>query len=385
VLPDYHGGSIVNLMTSIRAARGGGASAYPGLRSIDIDVLRRPATLVLLVIDGLGDAFLATHGSGGSLHRHRVDSMTSVFPSTTASAITSFLTGEAPKQHGLTGWFMHFPSLGGVHAVLPLTPRRGAPPPHGHIGDVAGFFQHTPFFDGLDNECIVISPASIVDSDFNRTHAGRARRVGYASMAEFFDALAEAARGSGPRRYVYAYWSEFDRLAHEFGVAHDQTLSHFAQFDAAFAHWLRSIAGTDAAVLVTADHGFIDADPAAAIELDDHRPLADMLRLPLCGERRVAYCYVEPEAREDFEHYVNTCLGDHATLFDAGTVVREPYFGVGEPHVELSARIGDYVLIMKQRATIKDWLPGEKRYTHVGVHGGTSMEEMRVPLIVVTP
>ena len=38
---------------------------------------------------------------------------------------------------------------------------------------------------------------------------------------------------------------------------------------------------------------------------------------------------------------------------------------------------------MKENWTIKDWLPGEKRYRMLGVHGGTSADEMRVPLVAV--
>ena len=37
---------------------------------------------------------------------------------------------------------------------------------------------------------------------------------------------------------------------------------------------------------------------------------------------------------------------------------------------------------MRGRHTIKDWLPGEKRFLHIGNHGGTSAEEMYVPLIL---
>ena len=33
--------------------------------------------------------------------------------------------------------------------------------------------------------------------------------------------------------------------------------------------------------------------------------------------------------------------------------------------------------------TIKDWLPGERRHTLIGVHGGTSEAEMRVPLLAI--
>ena len=37
---------------------------------------------------------------------------------------------------------------------------------------------------------------------------------------------------------------------------------------------------------------------------------------------------------------------------------------------------------MQDHAVIKDWLPGERRYVHIGVHGGMSSQEMCVPLIV---
>jgi len=36
---------------------------------------------------------------------------------------------------------------------------------------------------------------------------------------------------------------------------------------------------------------------------------------------------------------------------------------------------------MRERYTIKDWTPGEARYLHIGNHGGTSENEMMIPLI----
>jgi hypothetical protein len=36
---------------------------------------------------------------------------------------------------------------------------------------------------------------------------------------------------------------------------------------------------------------------------------------------------------------------------------------------------------MKDNYVLKDWLPGESRYQHIGVHGGVSQAEMYVPLI----
>ena len=110
-----------------------------------------------------------------------------------------------------------------------------------------------------------------------------------------------------------------------------------------------------------------------------------MLARPLSGERRVAYCHVKPEQREAFEHYVGNELSDHVALHRASDVIERGWFGPGTPHPRLASRMGDYVLLMKGRSTIKDWLPGEKRYRQIGVHGGLSADEVMVPLVVVEP
>ena len=37
---------------------------------------------------------------------------------------------------------------------------------------------------------------------------------------------------------------------------------------------------------------------------------------------------------------------------------------------------------MRGRTTVKDWTAGESRHLHIGNHGGTSEDEMLIPLIV---
>src|SRR5512135_1734595 len=108
VLPDYAGGSILNLMRSVAEACGATGLPYEPARQLDPAELADAANIVLLVIDGLGLDYLLRNGKDGALRGHLRGSLTSVFPSTTASAITTFLTGLAPQQHGLTGWHMYF-------------------------------------------------------------------------------------------------------------------------------------------------------------------------------------------------------------------------------------------------------------------------------------
>src|SRR5580765_6680578 len=117
--PDYAGGSLVNLMASITMSRGGRALHAP-LRNFGSTEARN---VVLLIIDGLGDRLLSKRAAGGELARRRRTTMTSVFPSTTASAITTSYTGRTPLEHGLTGWFTYFSDAGCVAAALPFRSR----------------------------------------------------------------------------------------------------------------------------------------------------------------------------------------------------------------------------------------------------------------------
>jgi hypothetical protein len=378
VMPDYHGGSIVNLMASIAQAFEAEERLYPPLRALPPACLTS-RNIVLLVIDGLGHDFLITHCSDGALARHVRDRITSVFPATTATAITTFLTGTAPQQHGVTGWFTYFRELGTVLAVLPYQPRHGHPAP-----TVAArmFFDHVPVFDRLQARSHVVAPNRIAHSEFNTAHNGKARPHAFSSLSQMFETIAQIAHAHGERSYIYAYWPELDRLAHEHGITSREAVAHLAEIDAAFADFLARIAGTNTTVIVTSDHGFIDARPDRTIELDAHPQLARTLSLPLCGERRTAYCYVHAGERTHFVDYVTAHLEHYAELKESGYLIESGYFGLGPPHARLHQRIGDYTLIMKDRCVIKDWLPGEPRYVHIGVHGGMCAQEMYVPLIV---
>ena len=383
IRPDYAGGSIVNLMRTLGDACGARQPLpYAPLRNLKVSLLGTARNIVLLVIDGLGYDYLLRHGAGGALHRHLHSRLTSVFPSTTASAVTTYLSGLAPQQHALTGWHMYFSELDAIAAVLPLRPR-GA----GLFDALPGalplqLFGHAPFVDRIARRATIVSPQSIAGSDFNLYHSGRAAVRGYKTLTELFGQVEARLRASTAPAYLYAYYAELDTLAHIHGVGSDQLAAQFALLDAAFGNFLAAIADTDTVVLACADHGFIDSPPERQIELAQHPDLAATLARPLCGERRVVYCYGKPDKEARFVDYVQDVLGECADLFSGSELIAQGWFGPGEADPRLAARIGDYVLLMRENWTLRDWVEGEKRYNQLGVHAGVSADEMHVPLIL---
>jgi predicted AlkP superfamily pyrophosphatase or phosphodiesterase len=381
-LPDYEGSGIVNLLSSLITGLGGEPNGYASCDGLSSAELGDYRNVILIVLDGLGYEFLIRQNCGRFFRQHLRGRLTSVFPSTTATAVTSFLTGLAPQQHGLTGWHMYFKELGTVLSVLPGVPRYGGQP-LGKCGiDVEKFFGHVPIFDRIPLPSYIVSPRRIAHSDFNLAHQGRAELQDFDTIEEFFGVITRTLRKNPHRKFIYGYWSELDHIGHESGSASAEIERHLAELDGAFEAFLGNIAGTDTLLIVAADHGQIDSDATRVIELDDHPELNECLVLPLCGERRAAYCYVKPGEARRFERYVQDNLTAFLELHRSRDLLASGCFGLGEPHPRLAERIGDYTLIMKENYVIKDWLPGERQYRQIGVHGGMSPEEMFVPLIV---
>ena len=372
--PDYLGSGFTNLIASLVESCGG-APRHPPLVALPVAELCAARNVVFLIIDGLGDNYLKANGAGGQLARHRRGAISAVFPSTTASAITTSFTGATPLEHGLTGWFSYFSEAACVGAPLPFQ-RRGEKTLLGIAPE--RIFVEPSLFDTLAVHSIVVSYRPIIDSLYNRHHCGRAERRAYDTLAGFVEQTAQAVKSGPARKLVYAYWPEFDALAHRHGVASTEVRAHFDALDAAFGELLARLAGSDSLVVLTADHGFIDCPPGESVELPP--ALAALLRFPLCGERRVAFCHVREE--KYFLEKAKQFLAERAEVLPSRELLDEGWFGAGRAHARFAERIGDVALVMKGRGTVKDWVSGEPRHLHIGNHGGLSEDEMNIPLVV---
>jgi len=378
ITPEYENGSIVNLSSSILDFYGQ-SSPYKPLS--EFDVFGKTRNLILLVIDGLGYEYLTTSCKDTFLYSQLARSLTSVFPSTTASAMTSFSTGLAPQQHGITGWFMWLKELGVVSAVLPFRSRLGgANFTHQHIAR-SDLFTHKSIVERIENLSFSVYPKVIIDGEVNK----RSQSVAvFSSMSGLFKQLRHLLKTRRKEsKFIFAYWDKLDANSHQFGVASNETRKHILELDNQIYLFSKRLTKLNATLLISADHGLIDTTEDKTIYLKDHPQLVNSLIIPLCGEPRAAYCYVRPSKVNYFEQYVKNELSAACELYKSSDLIDKGLFGLFEPHPALSDRVGDYILIMKDNYIIKDGLLHEKRNKHIGNHGGVSSSEMLVPLIVV--
>lgn len=381
-VPDYQGAGLANLVQSI--GQGLGLPPHPDYPHAELLPPARVAAarqVMLLVVDGLGSVFLERHPDS-FLARHAIGGLTSVFPTTTATAVTSLATGVGAQQHAITGWFVWLRELGLTSVILPYRVRGGerdavpALPPEAVIGAPSLHAR-------LAVERAWVSESAIVDSAYSRALAAATPRVGYRDLSGLFERLLDLAGGQMPPRYVHAYWAGLDACAHRHGTDHAETRALFAELDAGIAALASALAGSGTLLLVTADHGFIDTAPEHHLSLDGYPELRRLLALPLSGEPRAAYAHVRAGQAAAFERRVADELGDWCELHPAHEIIEAGWFGRGRPHPALADRIGDYLLLMKDHRVIRDPLPGEAPFFFAGIHGGLTEAELRVPLVAI--
>lgn len=375
IYPDYEH-SIVNLTSSILKAFNID-SPYSSLK--ELDSLKQYKNIILLLVDGLGYEYIQKYGQNSELNKHCLTKITSVFPSTTASATTALETGVAPQQHGITGWFMFLKEIGVLAKILPFKSRYGGQNftnDNIHRKDI---FTEKRIVDKIKSPAFIIYPSHIIDGKVNKESKSL---LSYKNLNSLFLQIKKTVKSSNRRKYIYAYWDKFDSYCHDYGCTSQKAYNHFWQLDKKISSLSKSLKGTNTALIVTADHGLIDTtEESKIILLQNHPKLTETLTMPLSGEPRVAYCYVHPQKTQQFEDYIKNNLDYCCEVYKSIDLLDKGVFGLFEANKNLIDRIGDYVLVMKENYIIKDFLLTEKNECHIGNHGGTSKEEMYVPLI----
>lgn len=343
-------------------------------------------TIILLLIDGMGEQQLATLCPDGWLARHRQQTLQTVFPSTTTAAITTLMTGQPPATHGLLSWHLWCPDRGCIATPLPLRqhwPERGAPD-DAALGEAlfatpSAFAANRP--DG--RRCTVLQPAHIAHSAYSRFHGGQAALQPWRGYDELFDQLHRLARQPG-RQLIYAYIPDLDSLMHGKGTTHPRAAHLLHRLDQ-HCRTLATSLPAGCRLLITADHGQLDIPPARMLYLNDYPALAALLDCPLWGEPRVAFCRTLAGRQHDFQTAVTATLGHMLDCLPARQVLDAGWFGHGPAHPQLATRCGDFVLLMKENWGLLQTVGNELRPTLLGNHGGRSAAEMRIPLISWPP
>ncbi len=96
VLPNYEN-SILNLINSILKYYNV-ETQYNGLKILDEELKKQYRNIALIILDGMGESILNLTSPNGFLKENQKSIITSIFPSTTAAAMTTYYSGKPPIE-----------------------------------------------------------------------------------------------------------------------------------------------------------------------------------------------------------------------------------------------------------------------------------------------
>ena len=351
--PDYGGASVECVVPALT-----GRTDRSGLP----EPARTATTVVLLVLDGLGWELLDAHRSRlPELAALRGGAITTIAPSTTASALTSITTGLAPIQHGILGFRMRVD--GAVLNVLRWTVDQGRPP------DPSRVQRHAPF---MGRSVPVVTRGEFRTSGFTTAHLRDVPFHGWSAPSVLVEHCRVLAEAGSP--VVYAYYPGVDTVAHEFGL-HDAYLRRELAATDALIGALRDALPSDAAVLVTADHGEVHVGD----DWYDLAPIATLVR-GCSGEGRFRWLTGARGGTDELAAAARAEFGHLAWVMTRDELVDGGWLGPGPVPPAHLRRLGDFAFLPHAPVGFVDpAMPGERRL--VGAHGSLTSAEMLVPLV----
>jgi hypothetical protein len=340
--------------------------------------------IIFVVVDGLGISLLETLPEESFLRRNLARELRSVFPSTTAAALTTLATGAWPSEHSVIGWWTHFTEIPGPATVLPFTNRVTGAPLAQHGIDARSVFPLPSRLSSFKRSAIGILPANLVTSIYSGYSLGSAARRGYSSIPEGVDnTLTRLDATSGPS-YTYLYFPQVDSAAHTSGVGSEATRMALANVDSALERLSRDMPGSSKLV-ITADHGHLDAFPAEPMLISGDDEIGGMLRYAPAGDARVNYYHVREDSIGRFADAYTQRMPEQVVLLTPEEVQDLELLGPGEIPSLTRARMGDYIAICMD-ASVFAWsaagADGPDTSRLVSHHSGLSPDEVRIPLII---
>jgi Type I phosphodiesterase / nucleotide pyrophosphatase len=364
VLPDYGGANVRGIVPALL----GPGEWETSLPAWFPEPARHARQAVLLVLDGLGWDQLVDHREHAPVLSSLVAStLTTVAPSTTATALSSIATGLTPGEHGLIGYRMYVKGevINVLRWVVDGSDRRRALPPR----------EVQPFTAFLGVDVPVISPAELEHTAFTEAHLYGSHPAGYRASSAIAVEVGHQLRAG--ERFVYAYYGGVDKTAHErgFGEFYEAELRAADRIVAD----ILDVLTPGATLLVTADHGqvqvgsnIIDPDPA----------LLAMVRQQ-SGEGRFRWWHAARGSAGALLAAAGDRYGDVAWVVPRERVLDEGWFGsaVSRPVI---ARLGDVALVA--RAPVSFFDPDDAGpFELICRHGSLTGAEMRVPLLASIP
>ena len=388
VLPDYDTFNIRNIASLVGKVYGVnslGAASFPDGYVDDFNGVEK---VFLVIMDGLGYHRLLTHISNHDgvlselVAKGVLKPLTSTFPATTSTALTSIFTGLAPSEHNVIGYQMFSKEYGCVFNTLDMKPVYGY---SRHVEIAKDFSRRikpwAPMLQEHGVRTLVATKASIIGSGLSRVVHAEQEIIPYMLESEMLVKCRKALEQ--PRRVLLMlYYSGIDTLEHRYGPYSEEVTSELQSFEynlKSFLGKLSDAAKKETLIVLTADHGVANVSRVHYLK-DSPQIMNDML-LPPVGDSRATFLFTKPGHGENFKNAFGRSV-EGFRLLPSKELIDRGAFGQTSDSRLLEATVGDFAALSVSRNILQyPYFDEDRNREQLGAHGGMTAEEVIVPLL----
>lgn len=358
--------------------------------------------VVLFLIDALGFNQWKKYANHFPLFRQLdkggyLNSITSIFPSTTAAALNTISSGLTPAEHGLFEWFLYLKEIDKTIETLPFK-ELGSEKRDSLLDEKVSpkvLFSNSTIYRLLKshgvNSFSFVNKA-YADSAYSKVSREGSNNITFTNFSDLVVKLRSQLLESNGRNYCFIYWDKLDSLSHEYGPSNDayrvelSKISHL--FLTELVEKIDKKTKSETLLIITADHGQIDVNWEKTIYLNKDNLLMKALQkdkkgnliLPTGGPRGV-FLHIRESEIETLQKHLEDRLKNEADVIRTEEAISLNLFGKNKIRGKFRNRLGNLLLLARKNYMI--WREYEnKELKFLGHHGGLSKEEMLIPFSV---
>ena len=372
VLPNYDK-SILSTISSILNYYNV-SNGHTTLDSIDKLLEKKYKNVVLLILDGMGEHILNKLDSKGYFKSNQIDVVTSVCPSTTTAAMTTYYSGKCPYESGWIAWSQYFKEYGRCMDVLQHKESYTGEKIKASFNDIYdSVVNYTSVFDKIEEKGV--KAYEIMPHYVER----KSKRSFIADdTSELCNAILDLC-SINDEKFIMAYVDNPDSLLHKYGAYSEEAKDFIKDTENKMKELTTKL--EDTIIIISADHGHKDIGKVYSIL--DYPELRDCLIMPEFFESRFIGFWVKEDRKEEFKNIFENNFKDFV-LLTKEELLEMNLIGVGEKHKKIDDFLGTYVAVSTGDSMFRlqnDYFEGKK--VKVSTHCGLSKEEMEVPIIVL--
>ena len=334
--------------------------------------------VVLLILDGMGDMILKNIDENGYFRQNQIDVVTSVYPSTTTAALTTYYSGKPPFETGWIAWSQYFKEYGKNIDMLSHTQSlTGLSIKNASLDVFKEVVNYKTVFNQIEEVSKTVKAYEIMPSYSDR----RAQRTIKADSIEEITENIELLCKSDDNKFIMAYCDNPDGLLHKYGTKSDEVKEFIKETEKKIKNMCDKL-DENTVVIISADHGHKDIEKSYSIL--DYPMLQKCLLMPPSLESRCITFWVKENMKEEFKKEFEKEFNEEFMLMSKEEFLNNNMLGFGNMHNKIDDFLGNYIAISISGSIIvlENYLEKGKSVKK-STHCGLTKDEMEVPIIVL--